>query len=163
MTAAAHVFPNAVQNLAGKVEKWTSTADAVKVALVASGTFNWVAATQAYQTVSDFLTNAGSGGGGALTEVSTSSTGYTRTALTSVVFTTTGLVGTLNAASPISWTATSNWSAVYAVFYDALVDTNDTTRQLIAYWDFGGTTSVVSGGNFTLSINASGIVTFTSS
>lgn len=163
MTAAAHVFPNAVQNIAAKSEKWTSTADTLKVGLVGSGTFNWVAGTQSYATVSDFLTNAGSGGGGALTEVSTSSTGYSRTALTGVTFTTTGLVGTLNCTSPISWTATSNWSALYAFFYDAAVDTNDGTRELIAYWDFGGTVSVVSGGNFTLTINASGIVTFTSS
>lgn len=166
MAAAAHVFPNATQNIANKAEKWTATADTLKVGLVASGTFNWPGtgnSTAAYQTVADFLANAGAGGGGALTEVSASGTGYSRLALTSVAFTTSGLVNTLTAASPISWTATSNWSAVYAFFYDAAVDTSDSTRELVAVWDFGGTVSVVSGGNFTLTINASGIVTYTSS
>lgn len=161
MAAAAHVYPNIVQRLANKSEKWTTTADTLKVMLIASGTYTWNSTAQGHNFVSDFL--AGSGGG-AMTEVSTSSTGYTRSSLTSVTFTTTGLVGTLNAASPISWTATANWSALYAVFYD---DTDssatDATRELIAYWDFGGTVSVVSGGNFTLTLNASGIVTFTSS
>lgn len=159
MTAAAHVYPNATQNIAAKAEKWTATSDTLKVALIASGTYTWNGTSQAHATVTDFL--AGSGGG-AMTEVSTSGTGYTRSALASVTFTTTGLVSTLTCANLV-WTATSNWSALYAVFYDAAVDTNDGTRELIAYWDFGGTVSVVSGGNFTLTINASGLVTYTAS
>lgn len=159
MAAAAHVYPNATLNIANKAEKWTATADTLKVALIAAGTYTWNSTAQAHQTVADFL--AGSGGG-VMTEVSTSGTGYTRSALASVTFTTTGLVNTLTCAN-IVWTATSNWSALYAVFYDAAVDTSDSTRELICYWDFGGTVSVVSGGNFTLTINASGIVTYTSS
>lgn len=160
MAAAAHVYPNATLRIANKSEKWTATADTLKVMLVASGTYTWNGTSQAHQFVSDFL--AGSGGG-AMTEVSTSSTGYSRSSLASVSFTTTGLVNTLT-CSNIVWTATSNWSALYAVFYD---DTDssatDATRELICYWDFGGTVSVVSGGNFTLTINASGLVTYTSS
>lgn len=159
MAAAAHVYPNATQNIAAKAEKWTATSDTLKVALIASGTYTWNSTSQAHQTVTDFL--AGSGGG-AMTEVSTSGTGYTRSSLASVTFTTTGLVSTLTCAN-ITWTATSNWSALYAVFYDAAVDTNDGTRELVCYWDFGGTVSVVSGGNFTLTINASGVVTYTAS
>jgi hypothetical protein len=127
---------------------------------VASGTFNWVAATEAYVTVSDFLTNAGASGGGALTEVSTSGTGYTRQSLTSVTATNSGLVTTLTCANP-SWAA-ATFSANYAFFYDAVTDTNDTTRLLICYWDLGGT-DTVSSGTFTLNINASGLVTWTSS
>jgi hypothetical protein len=159
MSGAAHVYPNATLNIANKAEKWTATSDTLKVMLVASGTYTWNGTSQAHQTVSDFL--AGSGGG-AMTEVSTSSTGYTRQSLASVTFTTTGLVNTLT-CSNLVWTATSNWSALYAVFYDAAVDTNDGTRELICYWDFGGTVSVVTGGNFTLTINASGLVTYTAS
>lgn len=164
MTAAAHVFPNAVKNIASKVESWATSSTELKVGL-ASGTFNWPGtgnSTAGYQTVSDFLGNAGSGGGGALTEVSTSSTGYSRQALSSVSLTTSGLVVTLTCAT-ITWTATANWSAQYAFFYDTTVDTSDSTRELVCYWDFGGTVSVVSGGNFTLTINASGLITFTSS
>lgn len=164
MAAVAHVFPNAVKNIASKVENWASGSTELKVGL-ASGTFNWPGtsnSTAAYQTVADFLGNAGAGGGGALTEVSTSSTGYSRQALSGVATTTTGLVTTLT-CSTVTWTATANWSALYAFFYDAAVDTNDSTRELVCYWDFGGTVSVVNGGTFTLTINASGLVTFTSS
>jgi hypothetical protein len=161
MTAAAHVYPNATQHLATKLEKWsTGTQDTLKVGLASAGTYTWNSTSQGHTTVSDFL--AGSGGG-AMTEVSTSSTGYARLALTSVTFTTTGLVNTLTAAT-MSWTATANWSALYAFFYDDTdLPTSDATRNLICYWDFGGTVSVVSGGNFTLTVNASGIVTYTSS
>jgi len=158
MAGAAHVYPNATLNIANKAEKWTATSDTLKVALIASGTYTWNGTSQAHASVSDFL--AGSGGG-AMTEVA-GGLGYSRQSLASVTFTTTGLVNTLSCAT-IVWTATSNFSALYAVFYDAFVDTNDTTRELIAYWDFGGTVSVVTGGNFTLTINASGLVTYTSS
>jgi protein-L-isoaspartate O-methyltransferase len=158
MTAAAHVYPNATQNIASKAEKWSATSDTLKVALIASGTYTWNGTSQAHQTVTDFL--AGSGGG-AMTEVA-GGLGYSRTALASVTFTTTGLVSTLTCANLV-WTATSNWSALYAVFFDCAVDTNDSTRELVAYWDFGGTVSVVTGGNFTLTINASGLVTYTAS
>jgi hypothetical protein len=163
MAAAAHIFPNAVQRVVSKNENWSSGGDTLKVGL-ATGVFNWVAATEAYTFVSDFLTNSGSGGGGALTEVSSSSTGYSRQSLSSVALSTTGLVTTVTCAT-ISWTATASWSAQYAFFWD---DTDgspatDAARHLICYWDFGGSVSVVSGGNFTLTINASGLVTFTSS
>ena len=162
MSSAAHVYPNIFQRLGTKAENWSSTGttDTLKVGLASAGTYTWNGTSQGHKFVSDFL--AGSGGG-AMTEVSTSGTGYGRLALTSVVFTTTGLVSTLSAAT-MSWTATANWSALYAFFYDDTDSSStDATRELICYWDFGGTVSVVSGGNFTLTVNASGIVTFTSS
>lgn len=161
MTQAAHDFPSFVQNLGVNAQK--ASTDGISVAL-AAGTFNWVAATQAYTTLTQFLANTGTGGGGALTEVSTTNTGYSRTALTSITFTESGLVSTLTAASPITYTVPAagsggvSWSANYAVFYDT-TDSND----LICYWDFGGAVSVVPGGTFTLNINASGLVTLTSS
>lgn len=160
MAVTAHVFPSADLKAVTKTWNLGSGGDTLKVALVASGTFNWVAATQAYVTVSDFLGNAGSGGGGALTEVSTSGTGYTRQTLTSQTTTNSALVTTLTCANP-SW-ASATFSAVYAVFYDAVVDTNDTTRNLICYWDLGGT-DTVSAGTFTLNIAGTGLVTWTAS
>ena len=115
MAQAAHVFPVYTQNMgANTVTQINMSIDTLKVLLVASGTFNWVAATEAYTTVSQFLTNSGSGGGGALTEVSGGS--YSRQALTSVTFTESGLVSTLTCANP-SW-ASATFSAVYAMFYD---------------------------------------------
>ena len=116
MTAAAHIFPNFTQQMGefkagGATSQITLTnansgvVDTLKVALF-TGTFYWVAATEAYTTIAQFLANAGSGGGGALTEVSNSGTGYSRSALTGVTYTTTGLVNTLNCTSPITWSAT---------------------------------------------------------
>lgn len=157
MAVTAHVFPSATLKAATKVWNLGSGGDTLKVGL-ATGTFNWVAATEAYVTVSDFLTNAGSGGGGALTE--TAGTGYSRQTLTSQTVTDTGLVTTLTCANP-SWTS-STFSAAYAFFYNAVVDTNDTTRNMICYWDLGGT-DTVSSGTFTLTISGSGLVTWTSS
>ena len=158
MAGAAHVFPNAMQELVTKQESLNNV-DTLKVGLVASGTYTWNTTSQGHKFVSDLL---GGSGGGALTEVSTSSTGYARAALTSVSCTTTGLVTTLTCAT-IQWSATANWSALYAFFWDDATGVTDATRELICYWDFGGTVSVVSGGNFTLTINASGLVTYTSS
>lgn len=159
MTAAAHVYPNAVQELVTKAESLNNV-DTLKVGLAAptSPAYTWNSTSQAHATVANFL--AGSGAG-AMTEVSTSSTGYARLGLTSVTATTTGLVTTLTAAT-MTWTATANWSATYAFFYDFSVG-GDASGELICYWDFGGTVSVVSGGNFTLTVNASGLVTFTAS
>jgi hypothetical protein len=162
MSAVAKVYPNATQRIGQKAENWstTGTQDTLKVGLIAptANAYTWNGTSQGHKFVSDFL--AGSGAG-VQTEVSTSGTNYARQALTSVTFTTTGLVNTLTCAT-ISWTATANFSATYAFFYDETDSSaTDATRELICYWDFGGTVSVVSGGNFTLTINASGLVTYT--
>ena len=158
MAAVAHVYPNATQELAAKLESLNNV-DTLKVGLAAAGTYTWNSTSQGHKFVSDFL--AGSGGG-AMTEVA-GGLGYARLALTSVTATTTGLVTTLTAAT-MSWTATSNFSALYAFFFDSAVGGgSDSATPLICYWDFGGTVSVVAGGNFTLTVNASGIVTWTAS
>ena len=175
MTAAAHIFPNFTQQMGelkagGATSQITltnansGTVDTLKVGLAGTGAqlFNWVAATEAYTTAANFLANAGTGGGGALTEVSGG--GYSRQSLSGVTYTTSGLVNTLNCTSPITWSATANWSAQYAFFYDYTAGGNsDSTGLLICYWDFGGSVSVVNGGTFTLTINGSGLATWTSS
>ena len=94
---------------------------------------------------------------GAGTEAS--GTGYTAggQALTSVTVATSGTVTTFDCADP-SW-ASSSISAAFAVFYDAQGGT-DATNVPIAYWDLGGT-QVSSDGDFTLTINASGVVSLT--
>jgi hypothetical protein len=86
-------------------------------------------------------------------------TGYTATgqALTSktVTYDAPSNTLTLSTANP-SWAA-STITARYAVFYDASPAT-DATRPLILYWDFGADVSS-SSGTFTLTINASGLLT----
>lgn len=166
MAGTAHFFPGFQQALASQATTRPSfvsgSVDTLKIGL-ASGTFNWVAATEAYTTVAQFLANAGSGGGGALTEPSGGA--YARQTLSGVALTTAGLVNTLTASSPINFpTATANYSANYAFIYDYTAGGgSDTTGLLVCYWDFGGTLSTVTGGNISLTVNASGLVTWTAS
>lgn len=159
MAAAAHIFPSFTQSMGTHSVNLSS--DTLKVGL-ASGTFNWVSATEAYSTVSQFLANAGSGGGGALTEVVyTGASPASRFTLTSVTYTESGLVSTLTCAAP-SWT-TATWTADYAFFYDYTAGgSSDTAGLLICYWDFGGN-QTIAGQTFTLTVNASGLATWTSS
>lgn len=156
MAVTAHAFPGLTQSIGTKTQNLSS--DTLKVGL-ATGTFNWVAATQAYTFVSQFLANAGSGGGGALTEEA--GTGYSRQSLTSVTLTTSGLVTTLTCANP-SWTG-STFSDKYAFFWNETASSaTDATRPLLCYWDFGGTQSTT-GATFTLTISGSGLITWTAS
>lgn len=169
MAQAAHVFPNFTQQMglgdhnsnSSAINLSSTSQDTLKVGL-ASGTFNWVSATQAYTTVSQFLTNSGSGGGGSLTEVSyTGATPASRVTLSGVTYSESGLVSTLTCTSP-AWTNAS-WTADYAFFYDYTAGGNsDSSGMLICYWDFGGNQTVTTA-SFTLTINAAGLVTWTSS
>lgn len=165
MAVTAHAFPNftaqSFTHNTNQIDLSGGTVDTLKVGL-ATGTFNWVAATEAYTTVSQFLTNSGSGGGGALTEITyTGATPASRVTLSGVTFSTSGLVTTLTCSNP-QWT-NATWTANYAFFYDYTAGgSSDTAGLLMCYWDFGGAQSV-SGAPFTLTINASGLMTWTSS
>jgi len=90
-----------------------------------------------------------------------SGTGYTATgaSLASVTwsYNTSTNVYTLDAADT-SWTS-STITARYAVIYDSTPAT-DATRPLIAYVDFGADV-ISSAGTFTITWDATGIVTFT--
>lgn len=164
MAVTAHPFPKYQLNHL----RWKSTAqnvspfpadlsaDTLKVALITAGTYTWNATAQGHEFLSDFL---GGSGGGALTEVSTSGTGYSRQNLTSVTFTAATNVDTLTCANP-NW-PTSTFTATYAVFYDETAsNATDATRPIIGYWDLGGTTGVAAG-TYTLTISGSGLVTWT--
>jgi len=130
------------------------TADTFKVGLIASGTLAARGTTEGYEFVSDLLAN----GGSALTEVS--GTGYSRQNLASVSFTiVSGLIDTWTASNP-SWSA-ATFTAEYAWIHDETASSGtDATRPLVAIYDFGGSQSV-SGSTFTLTVNASGLLTFT--
>ena len=162
MSVSAHIFPELQQETGTKTLQLAT--DALFVLLIATGTFTFGATPYTYTTVSQFL--AGDGSNGAVVEVSTSGTAYTRQALGGVSLTTTGLVTTLTCSNP-SWAA-STISAKYAVWYaggagGSGVSANDaTTNKLMAYWDFGGA-QASSAGTFTLQVNASGLLTFTAS
>lgn len=169
MAVTAHVWPAATLAADTKNFNFTSGQDNLYVLLIASGTFVFTAGANtpyAYTTVSQFL--AGDGTNGALTEVSTSGTSYTRQQLTGVTITDSAgsLVTTLTCANP-TWPS-STISAKYACFFDAGIGGSGTsagdaaTNKLLCYWDFGGTNSS-SSGSFTLTISGSGLITWSAS
>lgn len=153
MALTAYTQPKFLLNHMGKALVNMST-DTFKVGLIASGTLNASrTTTEAYEFVSDLLANSGS----ALTEVS--GTGYSRQSLTSVAWSQSALVVEFTAANP-AWTS-STFSTNYAWIHDETASsTTDATRPLLAIFDLGGTQSV-SGTTFTLTVNASGLATFT--
>jgi hypothetical protein len=131
------------------------TTDTFNVGLIASGTIASRATSEGYEFVSQLLAN----GGSALTEVSTSGTGYSRQSLTGLSFTQSALVLTFTATSP-SWSS-ATFSTVYGWIHDETASSaTDATRPLLCIWDFGGVQSV-SGATFTLTVSGSGLVTWT--
>jgi hypothetical protein len=155
MAVSAHIYPTFSLN--GLKKTLNASTDTLDVLLIASGTYTWNSTSQGHKTVTDFL---GGSGAGSLTEVSTSGTGYTRQALTSVTLADSALVTTLTCANP-TW-STATLSAVYALFYDNSVGGTDGTNQIMGYWDFGSTQTVTSA-PFVISVNAGGLFTWTSS
>jgi len=155
VATTAHVYPSLSLN--GLKKTLNASTDTLEVLLIAAGTYTWNSTAQGHTHVSDFLTGSGSG---ALTEVSTSGTGYTRQTLTSVTLTDSGLVTTLDCANP-SWTS-ATFSAVYAAFFDNSVGGSDSTNQLLCYWDFGSAQSVTST-TFTITVNSGGVLAWTHS
>jgi hypothetical protein len=156
MAVTTHPFPSFT--LGALKKTLNASTDTLQVLLVASGTYTWNSTAQAHVTVHDVLVSGS--GSGSLTEVSTSGTGYTRQALTSVSVADSGAVTTLTCANP-SWSS-ATFSAVYAVFYDNSVGGTDSTNQVVGYWDFGSA-QVATSTVFTININSSGLLTWTSS
>jgi hypothetical protein len=162
MTQGAHVFPNYTQLIGtNTLDPATNT---LKVLLIATGpnAITWNSTSYAYNTVSLFLANSG---GSAVSEVANGN-GYTTggVAISSPTFTQSGLVSTLGSATNPSWTASgSGFTAYYALFYDTSVGSGYSTYNTVAYWDFGGASSVTSGGTFTLALQSGALVTWTSS
>lgn len=135
------------------------TSDTLIWGLIAgpSGDLAARATTEGYEFVSQLLANNGT----ALSEVSTVGTGYARLDAASVTYTLSGLVVTLNAASP-EWNP-ATFTACYGWLHDETASSGtDATRPLIAIYDFGGAQSP-DDVPFELVINASGIWTDTAS
>lgn len=155
MAITGHYFPKFESSQLG-LKTVNLSSDTLNVGLIASGTFTWGATPEGYTFVSSFL--AGDGTNGALTEVVGG--GYSRQALSSVTLTQSGEVVTLTSANP-AWSS-ATFSAVYGFLYDATVGANDAAHPIILYWDFGGA-QPVTGATFTLTVNGSGLVTWTAS
>lgn len=122
--------------------------DTFKVGLIASGTLAARGTTEGYEFVSDLLSN----GGSALTEVSTSGTGYTRQNLASITWSASGLVVTFSSANP-TWIS-PNFTTVYGWLHDETASSGtDATRPLVYIWDWGAPQAALTGTpSFTLDI-----------
>ena len=160
MAAAGHAFPGYDQTITEKTGSFSALNGSTTIGALlissTSATLLWNSTSQAQTTVSGLLA---SGSGSALTEVSGG--GYARiNPVSSVTCSTSGLVTTLSCAA-LTWSS-STISATYLVFYDFTVNTNDTTRVLICYQDFGGTFADTAG-TFTFTPSGSGIATWTAS
>jgi hypothetical protein len=129
--------------------------DTLKAGLIASSSPALAArgTSEGYEFVSDLLANNGS----ALTEEA--GAGYARLSLTSVTYTASGLVVTLTAANLV-WSSMT-FSDKYAWIHDETASSaTDATRPLIAIYDLGGTIAGTAT-SLTLTVNASGLVTWT--
>lgn len=143
MAVTAKAYANLAVTLANKEVNFGT--DALKVMLCTSS----YTPSQGTHKYKSSVTNEVSG------------TGYTAGGATlgSVTVAISGNVTTLDAADT-SWT-TSTITARYAVIYDGTPGT-DATRPLIAYVDFGADV-VSTAGTFTITWDATGIVTITAS
>ena len=149
MTATAYFQPKFEQNHLGK-KLVNLSSDTLTVGLIATSGLAARSVAENYEFLSDLLANNGS----ALTEVSTSGTGYTRQNLTSVTYTQSGLLVTLSSANP-SWSALG-FTTFYGWLHDETASSGtDATRPLVCIWDFGG--SQTASGTWLLAVNAGGL------
>lgn len=147
MAVTTHTYSKMPLSVGNKLIDFDS--DTLKVMLLSAYTVG--STRNSAQFVADVLAVA--------TEAS--GTGYSAggQTLTSVTCAASGTVVTVDCADPV-WT-TSTIAAAYAIFYDSTPGSN-ATNPVICYWDFGGTVSST-GASFTLTIDATGLVTFTGS
>lgn len=128
--------------------------DTLKAGLIKSGTALAARATsENYEFVSDLLANNGT----ALAEEN--GAGYARLSLTGVTYTQSALVCTLT-SSNLVWSSMT-FSDAYCWIHDETASSaTDATRPLITIFDLGGTVSGTAT-TLTLTVNASGLVTWT--
>lgn len=149
MAIVAHTFTKLADSLASK--KITFASDSIGCILLSAYTVGTTQDTAQY--VADVLAVA--------TEAS--GTGYTAggATLTSVTWTESGHVYTLTGTIPAWNAAGGSLAASYALFFDKTPGTN-ATNPVLCYWDLGGVQTATNG-TFTLTPNASGILTITGS
>jgi hypothetical protein len=168
MAFTAHMFTKYTNSLATKGVNMTS--DNFRV-ILGNGTYATLAAgLLAVQDTAVTMTDVKAAAGWAEPTSALGGSNYTFNAnstssglaLVSPTWTISGHVYTFTTATNPSWTtAGSAFNPGFAVFFDSS-GTTDATNDAICWWDFGAA-QLGTGGNYTLTINASGIFTATSS
>ena len=153
MAVTNYFQPKFEQNHVGK-KAINFTTDTFKAGLIKAGTLAARGTAEGYEFVSDLLAN----GGSALTEETAA--GYARATVSSPTLTVSGLVVTFDCAD-IVFTGPFTFSDLYAFIWDETASSaTDATRPLLCIVDFGGAVTGTST-SLTLTINASGLVTWT--
>lgn len=165
MAYTAHVFTQFMDSMAGNKTVNMDT-DPFRVMLLTATTTGIAAAQDTVITVTDLKAVTG------FTELATGvgSSNYTQNAnshlsgqaLTSPTWASSGHVYTwTTSTNPIWTTAGAAFNPAYAVFYDDIGAT-DSTNFPVLWWDFGGA-QLGTGGNYTLTIAGTGLMTVTAS
>lgn len=167
MAFTAHVFTKFANS--GKLGP-TMASDSFRVVL-SGGTYATVSAGMtAIQDTAATMTDVkaatgwtemttGQGGSNYTANANSTSSGL---AISSPTWTESGHVWTWTTATNPSWTtAGAAFNPCIAVFFDAAGGT-DATNLAVCWWDFGAN-QAGTGGNYTLTVNASGLLTVTGS
>ena len=162
MAFTAHVFTNFINKMGTKAVNMST--DPFRVILATSATTGIAAAQDTIVTVTDLKAVTG------WTEVANAAGGsnYAQNAnshlsgqsLTSPTWTESGHVWTFTTSTnPVWTTAAAGFNPAYAIFLDDTGAT-DATNFPMCWWDFGGA-QLGTGGNYTLTISGTGILTAT--
>lgn len=164
MAFTATVFTNWIDKMGGDSAINLDT-DPFRVILLTSATTGIAAARDTITTMTSLKAVTG------FTELATAVGGsnYTQNAnshlsgqaISGSTWTGSGHVWTWTATNPVWTTAGAAFNPAYAVFFDD-IGTTDATNFPICWWDFGGA-QLGTGGNYTLTIAGTGIMTATAS
>lgn len=163
MAYTAHVFTQFMDSLAGN-KTVNMDSDPFRVILATSATTGIAAAQDTVVTMTDLKAVTGwtevanaAGGSNYTQNANSHSSGL---ALTSPTWASSGHVYTWTTSTNPAWTtAAAGFAPAYAIFFDDIGAT-DATNFPVCWWDFGGA-QAGTGGNYTLTISASGLMTAT--
>lgn len=167
MALAAHVWTSAIANLANGTLPLTNAGSGYRVMAFDASAADPAVNVNTDATMADVKTTMGAheiGNGAGGSNYAQSGTVYnTGQALSSVTWTRSTNVWTFSAASPAWTTAGSGFAPAYAVFYYCPAGTPaDSACLPVCWWNFlSGAAVPGAGGNYTLTVAASGICTIT--
>lgn len=162
MAVTAHMFTRFVDVMAGDHALNFDT-DPFRVILATSATTGIAAAQDTVETMTDLKAVTGwtevAAAAGGSNYAQNANSHLSGQALSGSSWTQSGHVWTWTATSPTWTTAASGFAPAYAIFFDDIGAT-DATNYPVCWWDFGGA-QAGTGGNYTLTISGTGLITAT--